>query len=66
MSDGTKMGWYDSSKVRGGQDSQVDAKAEIKWDYRHFCPLNTGCSKKKTLFQTAITLSKLALGIKVG
>ena len=28
------MGWYDSSRVRGGQDFQVDSKAEIKWDHR--------------------------------
>ena len=28
------MGWYDSGRVCGGQDFQVDAKAEIKWDYR--------------------------------
>ena len=34
MPDGPKMGWYDSSRVLGGQDVQVDAKAEIKWDYR--------------------------------
>ena len=33
-SDGPRMGLYDSSRVRGGQDFQVDAKAEIKWDYR--------------------------------
>ena len=34
MSDGPRMGWYDSSRVWGGQDFQVDTKAEIKWDYR--------------------------------
>ena len=34
MSDGPRMGWYDSSRVLGGQDFQMDAKAEIKWDYR--------------------------------
>ena len=34
MSDGPRMGWYDSSRVIGGQDFQVDAKAKIKWDYR--------------------------------
>ena len=34
MSDGPRMGWYDSSRVRGGQDFQVDAKEKIKWDYR--------------------------------
>ena len=33
MSDGPRMGWYDSSWVRGGQNFQVDAKAEIKWVY---------------------------------
>ena len=37
------MGWYDSSRVRGGQDFQVDSKAEIKWDYRGYireaCPI---------------------------
>ena len=33
-SDGPRMGWYDLSRVRGGQDCQVDAKAEIKLDYR--------------------------------
>ena len=31
MSDGPRMGWYDLSRVLGGQDFQVDAKAEIKW-----------------------------------
>ena len=34
MSDVPRMGWYDSSRFLGGQDFQVDAKAEIKWDYR--------------------------------
>ena len=34
MSDGPKMGWYDSSRVRGSQNFQVDSKAEIKLDYR--------------------------------
>ena len=33
-SDGPRMGWYDSSRVRGGQNFQVDSKAEIKLDYR--------------------------------
>ena len=33
MSDGPRMDWYDSSRVLGGQDFQVDAKAMIKWDY---------------------------------
>ena len=28
------MGWYDSSMVRGGQNFQVDYKAEIKLDYK--------------------------------
>ena len=28
------MGWYDSSRVRRGQNFQVDSKAEIKWDHR--------------------------------
>ena len=28
------MGWYDSSRVRGGQNFKVDYKAEIKWGYR--------------------------------
>ena len=28
------MGWYYSSRVRGGQNSQVDSKAEINLDYR--------------------------------
>ena len=28
------MGWYDLSRVKGGQDFQVDFKAEIKLDYR--------------------------------
>ena len=27
MSDGPRMGWYDSSRVGAGQDFQVDAKA---------------------------------------
>ena len=34
MSDEPRMGWYDSSRVLGGQDFQVDAKTEIKWDCR--------------------------------
>ena len=34
MSDGPRMGWYDSSRVLGDQDFQVDAKVEIKCDYR--------------------------------
>ena len=34
MSDEARMGWYDSSRVRGGQNFQVDSKAEIKLDYR--------------------------------
>ena len=34
MSDGPRVGWYDSSRVRVGQDFQVDTKAEIKQDYR--------------------------------
>ena len=34
MSDGLRMGWYDSSRVRGGENFKVDAKAEIKLDYR--------------------------------
>ena len=34
MSDGPRMGWYDSSRVRGGQNFQVDSKTEIKLDYR--------------------------------
>ena len=34
MSYGLWMGWYDSSKVRGDQNFQVDSKAEIKVDYR--------------------------------
>ena len=34
MSDGPRMGWYDSSRVRGGQNFQVDSKAEIELDYR--------------------------------
>ena len=34
MSYGPRMGWYDSSRVRGGQNFQVDSKAEIKLDYR--------------------------------
>ena len=29
-----RMGWYDSSRVRGGQDFKVDFKADIKGDYR--------------------------------
>ena len=33
MSDGPRMGWYDT-RVRGGQNFQVDSKAEIKLDYR--------------------------------
>ena len=34
MSYGLWMGWYDSSRVSGGQNFQVDSKAEIKVDYR--------------------------------
>ena len=34
MSDGPRMGWYDSSRVRGGQDFQVDTKVDIKVDFR--------------------------------
>ena len=34
MSDGLRMGWYDSSRIRGGQDFKVDFKADIKGDYR--------------------------------
>ena len=34
MSDGPRMGWYDSSRVWGGQDFQVDTKAKIKLDSR--------------------------------
>ena len=33
MSDGPRMVWYDSSRARGGQNFQVDTKAEIKLDY---------------------------------
>ena len=36
MSDGPRMGWYDSSRVRGGQNFQVDSKTEIKLDYRGY------------------------------
>ena len=34
MSYGPRTGWYDSGRVSGGQDFQVYANAEIKWDYR--------------------------------
>ncbi len=34
MSDESKMGWYDSSMVRGGQDFQVDS--EDYRDYREY------------------------------
>ena len=34
MTDGPRMGWCDSSRVRGGQNFQVDAKEENDWDYR--------------------------------
>ena len=34
MSDGPRMGRYGLSRVWGGQDIQVDSKAEIKLDYR--------------------------------
>ena len=33
MSDGPRMGRYDSSRVLGGQDFHVDSQAEIKWGY---------------------------------
>ena len=32
MSDGPRMGWHDSSRVRGVKNFQVDSKAEILWD----------------------------------
>ena len=28
------LGWYDSSKVRGGSDFKVDFKVDIKRDFR--------------------------------
>ena len=34
MSDGLWMGLYESSRVKGGQNFQVDSKAEIKLYYR--------------------------------
>ena len=34
MNLGSRIGWYDSSRVLGGQDFQVDTEEEIKWDYR--------------------------------
>ena len=36
MLDGPRMGWYDSSRVWGGKNFQVDSKAEIKWDIREY------------------------------
>ena len=33
-SDEPRMGWYDSSMVRGGSDFKVDFKVDIKRDYR--------------------------------
>ena len=33
-SDVPRMGWYDSCRLWGGQDLQVDSRAKIKWDYR--------------------------------
>ena len=33
MSDGPRMGWYDSSMVRGGLDFKVDFKVDIKRNY---------------------------------
>ena len=33
-SDGPRMGCYDPSRVRGGQDFKVDYKADIERDYR--------------------------------
>ena len=33
------MGWYDSSRVRGSQNFQVDSKAEIKLDYKYKCDI---------------------------
>ena len=36
-SDGLRMGWYDSSVVRGGYNFKVDFKVDIKGDLRgHF------------------------------
>ena len=46
MSDGPRMGWLDSSRVRGGQDFQVDSKAEIKLDYRG--DISTSMSLKRS------------------
>ena len=34
MSDGCRMGWYDSSMDRGGSDFKVDFKVDIKRNYR--------------------------------
>ena len=38
MSDESKMGWYDSSMVRGGQDFQVDSEdyRDYRGDYREY------------------------------
>ena len=36
MSDGLRMGCYDSSRIRGGQDFKVDFKADIKGDIREY------------------------------
>ena len=34
MSDGPRMGWYDSSMVRRGSEFKVNFKVDIKSDYR--------------------------------
>ena len=38
MSNESKMGWYDSSMVRGGQDFQVDSEdyRDYRGDYREY------------------------------
>ena len=36
MSDEPRMGWYDSSMVRGGSDFKVDIKRDYRGDIREY------------------------------
>ena len=52
MSDGLRMGGYDSSRVRGSQNFQVDSKAEIKLDYKYKCDIREYFNESKIVCQT--------------
>ena len=56
MSDGTRMGWYDSSRVRGGQDFQVDSKSEIKWHYRGTPRSTSGRASMSQVWPKVVTV----------